>query len=128
MRTRDLEDHIATISETDCAWDAKYSLVVSQILDPFLQKYRGHSSSGWVEEELKTIFEEAAALPIPPIGDTRYFKADSDEHCHRDNECFCYFDASPDGGITGLPIDKDRKACLAFMHKIVVQFLIILAS
>jgi hypothetical protein len=84
----DLEDHIATISETDYAWDAKYSHVISQILDPFLQKYRGHSSSGWVEEELKTIFKEAAALPIPPIGDTRYFKADSVEHCHHDNECF----------------------------------------
>lgn len=84
---------------------------------------------------------EAQALPELPVDDTRYicheFEKqvcdDDDEACDHEEECWCYFEASPGAGIPGLHrpgrgIRKDRRACISFMHNILVQLLIVLTE
>ena len=130
-----LKEHLEALHATS-DWDEKLDITVNRILKPFLDQQRP-KFSGWPEQELKRIFRDAEDLPALPRDATRYFcKKNSDgndcEHYPAD-ECWCYFDATASAGILGLSqpgrgIRKDRKACIAFMHSLVTQFLIILAE
>jgi hypothetical protein len=135
-----LQQHLEAFNATS-DWDQKLDIAIKRILKPFLDPQRPKFSD-WPEEELKLIFRDARALPTLPTDATRYFCSQKisddpkeEEDCKHDpaDECWCYFDATASAGIPGLSppgrgIRKDRKACIAFMHKLVTQFLLILAE
>jgi len=130
-----LKQHLEAFNATS-DWDEKLDIAVNHILRPFLDQYRPKFSD-WPEEELNLIFRDARAMPDLPKDATRYFcnKNSDGKDCdhYPADECWCYFEATASAGIPGLSqpgrgIRKDRKACIAFMHRLVTQFLMILAE
>jgi hypothetical protein len=118
--------------------NTRSDIAIKHILKPFLDQHRPKFSD-WPDKELKHIFQDAA-LRVPPRDHaTRYFfnqkVGNRNQECPHffSEDCWCYFEATASAGIPGLlqpgrGIRQDRKACIAFMHKLVTQFLIILAE
>ncbi|KAA8900221.1 hypothetical protein FN846DRAFT_1023098 [Sphaerosporella brunnea] len=53
-------------------WDERYAIAVDMLLEPYLTKYK-NVFSFWPQQELRTIFDDAVALPKLPTDPTRYF-------------------------------------------------------